>query len=364
MNPTFATSRPAIGIGLVLAFVLVLLLGGSIWPASFFRSYWFGLMFWAQLSIGCLIVLLLQDLTGGAWGRAGASFMKAGASGFFVLLLLFVPTLFALPHIFSWTHIQQGISPQVLVNKQVWLNPTGFILRSLVYLGLFTVLIALRRRTIPLLPSGPCLVLTLILISFCSADWMMSLQPTFYSSLYPFLYFSGAMVSTFALLTGVISWLEIKGFAPVRTELLLDYGKLLFSAVFFWGYIVFCQFIIIWMGNLPDEAEWYVIRAEPGWLEVTVLVLTGHFVVPFCILLSQQVKKNPRQLLAICAVLFGMHFFEVFWLMRPTPGEGFTVSPFDLLMPLLIGAVWLWFVLGRPEINEGISILNKESHAA
>ena len=316
---------------------------------AFFRAYWLALMFWTQLSVGAWVVLLLQALTGGEWGRAAAPFLRAAASGFYLLIPLFVPALFALPSIFSWTHIEVGFSAPNLVNKLPWLNPTAFILRTLFYLVALAVMISLRRRGNLAILAGPMLVFTIVLFSFYSADWMMSLQPTFYSSLYPFLYFSGAMVSIFSVLCGLAAAAQLRHEAAPNPELLLALGKLLFASVLFWGYIVFSQFIIIWTGNLPDEAEWYVIRSEPAWLWLTLLVLAAHFAIPFCLLLSQAVKKNARQLLAISAVLFAMHFLEMFWLMRPTPGLGFRFSIFDLLMPFSIGAGWLWFVLGNRE---------------
>jgi hypothetical protein len=346
-----------------VVFVIATLLGWTIWPNAFFRSYWFGLVFWSQLSIGCLIVLLLQQLTGGQWGKVGAPLLQRGALALLPLLPLFIPAFLALPHIFSWTRIEVGISSQVLVNKQVWLNSTAFIIRSLVYLGCFVTLTLLWKKPIPPSPAGPALVLTIIMISLCSTDWMMSLQPTFYSSLYPFLYFSGAMVSTFALVAGTIAWLQIKEVLPSQPELLLDYGKLLFAAILLWGYIVFCQFIIIWTGNLPDEAEWYVIRSEPGWLWLTLLVIAGHFVIPFSILLSQKIKKNARQLLAVCLWLLIMHLLEVFWMMRPTPGESFQISVFDFLMPFLMGVIWSAFAFGGLDLPKMAAISSKEPHA-
>jgi hypothetical protein len=349
--------------GVIAVVFFSLLIIGALWaPDAFFRAYWFALMFWAQLSIGALIVLLLQYLTGGEWGRVAAPLLRAIASGLFLLLPLFLPALFALPHIFSWTQIEPGVSAPVLVNKLPWLNTSAFLIRTLVYLTAFSVVLLLRFRDSISAVAGPFLVLVIVMISFCSADWMMSLQPTFYSSLYPFLYFSGAMVSTFSVTAGTVAWMQLKGLMPSNPELLLAFGKLLFASVLFWGYIVFCQFIIIWTGNLPDEAEWYIVRSEPAWLWFTLLVLAFHFAVPFCLLLSQDVKMNARQLLAICIGLFTMHLLEVFWMMRPTPGDGFNVSSFDALLPVIIGAGWLWFVLGSREVTLKCSFSPREAH--
>ncbi len=341
--------RALVGIALALVYLAVLIPGWIFWPGAFFRGYWFALMFWTQLTVGAWIALLIQHLTGGEWGRVAAPYLRATASSFFLLLPLFLPPLLALPHLFSWTQIRPGISAVALVNKEPWLNSSAFLLRTVFYLAVLAVMISLRRRDILPSVAGPLLAITIILFSFYSADWMMSLEPSFYSSMYPFLYFSGAMVAIFALLSGAASWLQIRSLAPRNPDLLLDYGTLLFAAVLFWGYIVFAQFIIIWTGNLPDEAEWYLVRSEPSWLWFTLLVLAGHFAIPFCLLLSRSIKRNPRQLLAIAAPLFGLHLLEVFWMTRPMPGEGFRISIFDFLMPVLFGVAWLWFILGARE---------------
>jgi hypothetical protein len=336
--------------GVVLGALLALLVAGGwlLGPDSFFPAYWFGLMFWTQLSIGCLILLLTQFLSGGAWGKASAPFLRLGAVGLVGLLPLFIPVFFALPHIFSWTQIHAGVSSPELVRKQIWLNSPGFIVRTILYL---LVLLLIIRRWTPSAAdrngtgwSGPALVFAILVISLASADWMMSVEPTFYSSLYPFMYYADSMVSTLCAVCGGLAWMQLRGAWPRRPELLLALGKLLFAAVLFWGYIVFSQFIIIWTGNLPDEADWYVIRGEHGWLWLTVFVLAFHFAVPFCLLLSQKLKRDPRRLLRFSIVLFLVHFAEMFWLMAPIRGVGFYLNPFDVLLPLVIGACWLWFL--------------------
>jgi len=341
--------RGPVGMALLIVYLFLLIAGWSLWPKAFFRGYWLALMFWTQLTVGAWIVLLLQHLTGGDWGRTASPYLRVATAGFFFLLPLFLPPLFALPDLFSWTSITPGVSAPTLVNKQPWLNTTAFSLRTIFYLAAFATMVRLRNH--PRLPqfAGPLLLFTVILFSFYSADWMMSLQPTFYSSLYPFVYFSGTLVAIFSLICASAAWLQLRGILPERPDLLLAYGKLLFASVLFWGYIVFSQFIIIWTGNLPDEAEWYVVRSEPAWLWFTVLVLVLHFVVPLSLLLSQSLKKDARRLFAVAAPLFVFHLFEIFWLMRPTPGEGFRVSVFDFIMPMLFGTGWLWFVLGSTE---------------
>jgi hypothetical protein len=366
------------GLAAVLLLAAALCAGWRMWPGEFFRGYWFALMFWMQLSIGSLIVLLLQQLTGGAWGQAGAPFLRAASAGIFPMAVLFIPVFFALPHLFPWTNIVPGISPAALVNKQMWLNPTAFTVRSAVYLALFgTITYLWRRQKNGPSAAGPALLAVIVTLSFSSADWMMSLQPTFYSSLYPFLYFAGAMVSTFAMLAGLMAgmqlWEPAGDVAKPGPELLHAFGKLLFASVLFWGYINFSQFIIVWTANLPHEAEWYVLRSEPAWLWFTIVLMVAHFALPFCVLLSQQLKRNGGQLLAVAAYLFCVHWLDIFWLMRPAQGEGFRLSLFDIVLPILTGAVWLWCVtesmevstLAEPtvaDLKEGNHAMEKESY--
>jgi hypothetical protein len=360
MNPAIFPKRPA---WLVLSLPLLagcLLAGWLLWPHAFFHGYWLGLMFWTQLSVGALMILLLQQLTGGKWGVVAAPLARATMSGFLLLVPLFIPMLFALPHLFSWTKIEVGVSSAVLVNKQVWLNQPAFIARTVFYLVALAGVILWWRRVPPPPPAGPVLALLIIIMSFFCSDWMMSLQPTFYSSLYPFMYFSDAMVFAFAVLTGTVAWLQVRGSLALEPKILIDFGKLLFSAVLFWGYIAFSQFIIIWTGNLPDEAEWYVIRSSPSWVGLTAFVVLFYFAVPFCMLLSLRLKKQPRRLMKVCVALVVLHLVEMFWLMRPTPGEGLRLSPFDFIMPILIGAAWLWFVLGTPAARTSVQVIRQE----
>ncbi len=318
------------------------LLGTWLAPRGLFQGYWYGLMFWTELSIGCLIVALLQFLTGGLWGRVAFPFLRVGISGLYGLIPLFVPPLLALRVIFPW-------ATAATESPRAWLNPTGFVLRAIFYLAALVAIAAWTRNRIgqgdPAAKwAGPLLAAVILLLSLASCDWMMSLQLDFYSSLYPFLYFSGAMVAVFSLLCAVSARLRVQGDWPECPEVLHDLGKLLFAAVLFWGYLVFSQFIIVWSGNLPREAAWYVARTSQGWLPFTLAVLTFHFAIPFCLLLSQRLKKDPLRLGLVAGALFLVHFAEVWWMTRPRLSHGFHVDLLGLLAALLIGAWWVWSV--------------------
>jgi hypothetical protein len=302
---------------------------------AFFPAYWTALMFWTEVSLGCLIVTLLQFLTGGRWGLAALPFLRAGVASWFLVLPGFLVLPFAMAKIFLWT---AGLPPE-LAGRAHWLQPVPFLGRTVFYLAAFSFacLAVLRwRRTDPPPWAGPLLVGVLLVVSLASTDWMMSLDPSFASSLYPFLFAAASFV---VVLSG-LAWLMSRQ-TGIEPRLLADFGTLLFASVCFWGYIELGQLLIIWTGNLPHEASWYVNRTSLGWRPFTVMLFLLHFALPFALLLSRPLKANPRRLGMVAAGLFLVHYLEVFWMTGPRPGEPLRFDPFTVILPLAMGWIWV-----------------------
>ena len=320
---------------------------------AFLSPYWTALMFWTEVSVGCLIVALLQWLTGGRWGRVSLPFLRAGMTGYFILLPFFLPAFLFLSHIFPWA----GVPPIDLAARAEWLRPSLFLLRSVLYLAVFAsaIVVTLRwRKPEPPPWAGPLLVGVIVTVSLASTDWMMSVDPGFASSLYPFVYVSGALVAVFAGLAYAAARSQSLGQAEADPLLLADFGKLLFAAILFWGYIELSQFLIIWTGNLPHEASWYLDRVSLGWRSLTVLLFGLHFFLPFGVLLSRPLKENPRRLALVAGIAFVIHYLAVFWLTAPRPGIPFRFDPFDVLLPLALGSVWRRAVRHRLHEETGL----------
>jgi hypothetical protein len=301
---------------------------------SFYPAYWTSLMFWGEVSLGCLIVALLQYLTGGRWGAAALPFLRAGIAAGAWLLPGFLILPFALGKIFPWT---AGLPPEIAARGH-WLQPGFFLARTLLYLIAFSLAgMAVLRRRRPEAPAwaGPLLIGVILILSLASTDWMMSVDPGFASSLYPFLVAAGAFVAVFSGL----AWIAARD-SGMEARLRADFGKLLFAAICFWGYINLSQLLIIWTGNLPHEASWYVDRTSHGWRPFTVVLFLLHFAVPFALLLSRPLKEDPRRLGRVAAGLFLVHYLEVFWMTGPRTGEPLRFDPFAVLLPLAMG--WLW----------------------
>ncbi|HEY8965575.1 MAG TPA: hypothetical protein VIM58_03975, partial [Candidatus Methylacidiphilales bacterium] len=185
--------------------------------------------------------------------------------------------------------------------------------------------------------AGPLLVGIALVLSLASTDWMMSLDPRIASSLFPFLFAAGAFVAVFS---GLAFLMSRTGIEP---DLLADFGKLLFASLCFWGYIELGHLLIVWTGNLPHEATWYLSRVEHGWKPFTVALFFLHLGIPFFLLLSRPLKEAPRFLGAIAGGVFLVHYLEVFWMTAPRDGLPLRFDPFDPLLFLGIGWAWVHF---------------------
>jgi hypothetical protein len=346
------------------------------------RSYLFGYLFWVNVSVGCLSIIMIHHLTGGLWGLVIRRLLEAGTRVLPLAALLFLPVALGLSRIYPW--VSPGDDP-VLRHKALYLNPAFFLARAVFYFAVWIALASLlnkwsleldkgddlrvQRRLRGL--SGGGLVLMGLTITFASVDWAMSLAPHWFSTIYGLLFVVGQVLSAMALVVVLLA--RFAGERPfadvVRPGTVQDLGKLLLAFVMLWAYLHLSQFLIIWSGNLPEETPFYVRRLSPGWSFVGLVVLLFHFALPFLLLLSRDLKRNARLLGAVAATIFGMRLLDLFWLVAPelhpasTTAGGFAVHWLDLAAPLALGGAWLWAFarqlrtrplvpVGEPEIRE------------
>jgi len=180
-------------------------------------------------------------------------------------------------------------------------------------------------------------------VTFASVDWIMSIDPAWFSTIFGLLVLAGQALSAMAFAIAVLALVsDAEPFAGrVRAAHFHDLGKLLFALVLLWAYLTFSQFLIIWSGNLPEEIPWYLDRMRPPWQAVSVVVAVGHFLLPFLVLLSRDVKRRPRTLAAIAAGVLAMRFVDTYWLIVPSfPHESGRIHWMDLAALLGLGGVW------------------------
>ena len=203
--------------------------------------------------------------------------------------------------------------------------------------------------------SGPGLVLFVLTTTFASVDWVMSLDPEWYSTMFGFLFVASWALTAMAFVIATMSLLANR--APmagvVKASHFHDLGKLLLALVMLWAYFAFSQYLIIWSGNLPEETTWYIRRTRGGWGWIAIAVIVLHFALPFLLLLSRDLKRNARKLAMLAAFLLFMRLVDLFWLIEPEFNRHhFHLSWMDVVAPLGIGGIWLaafaWQLQQRP----------------
>jgi hypothetical protein len=317
--------------------------------ARMFQAYWVAWIFWSGVSFGGLVIVMMHTLTGGAWGSAVRPFAEAGAMTLPLMALLFVPALFGLGDIFPWVH-PAVLSGHDWPHKRAYLTGPWFVVRAIVYFALLCGLmrpLGLWRRgsLLPAIGAGPAsgggLVLYGAVMIFASTDWIASLEPQWYSTMFVVIFMVNHFLAALALCV-VLTVCSAGGGVTLTAKQLNDLGNLLLAFVIFWAYVTFSQFLIIWSGNLPREISWYLHRSAGGWSHVTVLLVLVQFAVPFALLLSRSAKGHPRVLGGLASLIFMANAVHVWWLIAPSFQTDGVRFPFlELLALATVGAAWL-----------------------
>jgi hypothetical protein len=331
---------------------------------QFFYSYLFGYIFWLGLSLGCFLVTMIHTLTGGRWGYPTRRFLEAGYLVLPLMLVLVIPIFFGLRELYPWARPQDLAAEKVLQQRHAYLNTWTYILRTVVFLGLWTWMsLSLRKwsleqdRTVNAEPtrkarilSGPGIVIYGLLGTFAFIDWVMSLETHWYSTMYAVIIIIGQILVTFAFCVVMLScfrdeepWTEV-----VTRNQYHQLGNLLLAFVMFWTYVQFGQLLIVYSGDKPHEVDWYLHRIAGNWKLVVAALALFHFFLPFFLLLFRAVKKHFTPLTILSAVLFVVHIVAVYWLVMPAlHHDGLAVSWLDFTAPLGIGGLWLAYFLSR-----------------
>ena len=345
-------------------------LGALLSPDQFFRAYLVAYFFWLGVALGCLAIMMLHALTGGTWGIVIQRFLQAGARTLPLLAVLFVPLVFGLQRLYIWARPEAVAADELLRHKSAYLNVPFFLIRAVIYFAIWLGVGYLSDRWSlaqegaaddrlwrrARLFSGPGLVLYGLAITFASIDWVMSLEPHWYSTIYGFLVM---VVQGLAALAFVIVMTALLARHRPLSEVIQpghfhDLGNLLLMFVLLWGYLTYSQYVIIWSGNLPEEIPWYLERSRGGWEWVAWVLVLCYFLVPFLLLLLRDLKRNARALSALAAALTVMSFVYLFWQVEPAfqPPVRLYTHWIDVVAAIGLGGLWLaafaWFLRQRP----------------
>jgi hypothetical protein len=370
--------RTALVVG-VLATIAVVV-GALQDPHQFFRSYLYAYFVPFGLAVGALGLTMLHYLTGGFWGQAIRRLLQASMRTIPFVALLFVPIGYAMLNqptgsaaaagehgnfwIYPWTDAKLVAGDRILQHKAQWLEGQFAVGRAILYFviwfGFAAALLRnakkwdetgdpkadVRTRVI----SGPGLVIFFLVTSAAVLDWAMSVEPKWFSTMYALIFIVGQALAFFAF--SILFLSRVKDTEPfarfVKPQLFHDLATLLFATVMLWAYTSFSQFLIIWSGNLQEEAPWYIVRTNPGWELVGVSLALLHFAVPFFLLLHRRIKRDASLVPFIAVLLLVMRFVDLYWQVQPAYHKSGAVPHWlDFATPIALVGLWLAFFVNR-----------------
>jgi hypothetical protein len=355
--------------------------GGSLqgFGEAFWRPYLVAYMMWTGVAVGSMAMMMLHHLSGGGWGVVLRRLFEAATRTLPLLFVLFLPVLVATVTrtLYPWTMPEHMGAHAIAHKTKYYLNTPFFLGRWVFYFAVWFALAyflnkwsiaqdfeddpRIRRRLRERMQnvSGPGIVLFGLTVTFAGVDWVMSLEPEWFSTIYGLLIMAGWGLSAFAFMILTAVWL--RGHEPLehvyQPRHFHDHGKLLLAFVMIWAYFSFSQYLIIWAGNLPEEIPWYLRRTQHGWGYVAVALVLFHFALPFVLLLSRDLKRTARLLAGVALLVLVMRVVDLFWTIAPSikaaehgAGQAAHHGPsaivgyaLSFILPVGVGGIWVWY---------------------
>jgi hypothetical protein len=333
--------------------------------ADFFRSYLVAFLLCLGAALGSLALLMVQHLTGGRWTLVIRRILEAASRTIPLMAVAALPLLLGMHSLYSWS--RPGQTDPVILSKHLYLNTPFFVARMVFYFVCWLVLsyklnrysriedaggantaLWMRMESV----SGGGLVLYGLTVTFASIDWVMSLEPRWYSTIYGLLFLVGQALLALAFAITMLIWLsERKPLSQVvRLSHYQDLGSFLLTFVMLWAYMEFSQFLIIWGGNLTSEIPWYLNRMQGNWGHIGLLLVLMNFAMPFFLLLFRHVKRRKRSLLIVAVLVLLMRLVDMYWMVLPAfGGSNVRLTWMNVLLPLGLGCVWFAYFLRQLE---------------
>jgi hypothetical protein len=336
-------------------------------PDEFYPAYLLGFMCWLGVALGSMAIIMIRHLTGGGWGVVIRRLQGAAMRTLPLLTALFIPLLVAVAQkrMYPWAmplssitddHIREHLEKHSFILPS-YLNFNGFLVRACIYFIIWNLLSILlskwskegdspssrdntqRFKAV----AGPGLILYGFTISFATIDWVMSLDPSWISTIFGLIILIGEVLS--AMCFAVVVERILVNYKPMsemlKPDFVHDHGKWMLTFIMVWAYFSFSQWLIIWAGNLPNEITFYLKRLNGGWGWIALSLVLFHFAIPFAILLSRPFKRDIRKLVWLAIWLIFMRFVDLFWIIEPNFSKTLTITLADVVVPFAIGGLWL-----------------------
>lgn len=354
---------PAIVLG--LAGLVLAAVGAFFNREQFWQSYLLAYLFWLEISLGCLGLLMLHHLVGGRWSALIRRLLETGAMLLPLMALLFIPLIFGMNTLYPWTNAEHVQQSTLLQQKTSWLNTPFFLGRSAFYFLVWIILALLLNRwslaqdralgapaaekfaTWMRRLSAIGMILYLLTATFAAYDWLMSLEPEWFSSIYGLLLIAGQALAALSLaILGLGMVAQEKGTPQQWAKSFNDLGNFLLGFVMIWAYFAYSQFLVIWSADIPEEGIWYYHRLHGGWQTIALFLIVVHVVLPFVLLLARRIKRNSRWLMTVAALVFFGRLVDLYWLIVPAfYPEGVHWHWLDLALWVMIGGGWTFSLI-------------------
>ncbi len=365
------------------------IIGWIVEPLEFYRSFLLGYMWCIGLTLGCMAILMVYHLTGGAWGTVARRILEAGMRTLPMMIVLFVVLLIGIHRLYPWSRADVlATDPDVRRIAAQYLSPGFFIFRAVLYFIAWSALVValgkisdrqdrppevnfdVRLRRI----SGPGLVLYGFTITLASVDWVMSLDPHWTSTIFGLIFMAGQGLLTLCFV--VLMGSALVRYKPLseawKPDQFHDHGKLMMAFTMMWGWFALSQWLIIWAGNLPDEITWYLYRTRGGWQVWGFLLIFVEFAIPFAFLLSRQIKKDWRSLRWIALWIIAARYMDLYYFVLPNFDDRkghLHYSWLNAVVPLGMAGLWMAFFFynlrRRPLLalyDEHVRIIFEQGH--
>ncbi|MGE0814609.1 MAG: hypothetical protein AB7O28_03845 [Vicinamibacterales bacterium] len=324
----------------------------------FYEAYLVAWVAWTGMGLGSLALLMLHHLSGGAWGVVIRRILEAAARTLPAMAVLGLPILAGMGHLYHWSHADVAAADPVIRDKVAYLNVPFFIARYAIFFAIWSFMAyrlsgwsAEQDRTgdpsladkMARLSGGGLLVFGLT-VTFAVVDWTMSVNPHWFSTMWGLLYVAGWGLSALAFAIFVLALLsrEKPMDHVVNASHFHDLGKLLFAFIMLWAYLSFSQFLIIYSANTQEEIPHYWVRSQHGWQWVGWALVVFHFVLPYVMLLSRDIKRDWRRVSQIAMFVVGVRLVDYYWHVAPEfHTDGLSIAPIDVALPILLGGVFV-----------------------
>jgi hypothetical protein len=329
---------------------------------EFLRAYLYGYIFWLGLALGSGAICMIHNLTAGHWGSAARRVIEAANGNMLLMAILGIPLLVGVMHHHMYGWAGYGPDPHLGAHKAEWLTPTNVVTRAVISMAIWLVTsLMIRTGSRRVEESGRFsvarvfagmsafgLIFYTLTMTVSVVDWIMSLTPQWYSTMFTLIFMMGQVLSAFAFTVFVISIMV--RYEPVHGKISADQfndlGSFMFAFVVLWAYMSFAQLLITWMGGLKPEMAWYVPRMRGGWEGIGFALMILQFLAPFLILLNKPIKRNPCILKWVALGLICMRFIDLLWLIKPAYLDH-QLSWMDFFAPIGIGGLFIWAFIWR-----------------